>query len=460
MSLTLEQLNKIRQREESLPQALRRGSNNNYYEGCFFVTLNTRSEAPILSTLVGSPDAPDGSPNAPRCEYSTLGSKVKENWEKIPTIRPYIKTFECEVMPDHFHGLIQLLPGNEMHLGHIIGGFMGACSHAYWDALGIDWRNDRWAKAWAEEKRAKQEAAQKEAGHGEAQQQEATHGEAQQQDRGHANACLATGGAAPSASPSVRAAGRSHTRCPTDRDRDHTHSFRGPALFVRGYNDVEAITPEQIAIKQRYIGEQARRALIKRGTYECFRIHRDSTAKGWTDEALRQALLHDRYLARDPARLQAALQQLRLRIPMHPTNGKPTLSYIGPIALLAAPRKLPLICHRADAPFFERQKEAVMRAACEERAVIVSAFISPKEREIQRLLLAEMLPVVEVVDNGFADRYKPSGRAFYACAENRLVQISPWTHEYSREGTVTRDMCMVMNELVRVITGVRDDWWK
>ncbi len=71
-----------------------------------------------------------------------------------------------------------------------------------------------------------------------------------------------------------------------------------------------------------------------------------------------------------------------------------------------------------------------------------------------------MLPVIEVIDNGFADRYKPSGKAFYACAENRLVQISPWTYEYNRNTKVTRNMCMVMNQLVRVITGVHDDWWK
>lgn len=90
----------------------------------------------------------------------------------------------------------------------------------------------------------------------------------------------------------------------------------------------------------------------------------------------------------------------------------------------------------------------------------MSAFISPREREVRQLLLAETLPVIEVTDNGFADRHKPSGKAFYACAENRLVQISPWTYEYSRKTEVTRQMCLVMNELVRVMTGIEDDWWK
>lgn len=101
-----------------------------------------------------------------------------------------------------------------------------------------------------------------------------------------------------------------------------------------------------------------------------------------------------------------------------------------------------------------------MLRAAREGAVIVSAFISPKEREIGRLLLMEQLPVIEVVDNGFADRYKPSGKSFYACAENRLVQISPWNYEFHRDLVVNREVCLVMNELVRVIAGVGDGWWE
>ena len=99
-------------------------------------------------------------------------------------------------------------------------------------------------------------------------------------------------------------------------------------------------------------------------------------------------------------------------------------------------------------------------SAARSGAVIVSAFISPKEREIKKQLLIEQLPVIEVVDNGFSDRYKPTGKNFYACAENRLVQISPWRYRFSRQSMVTREMCLVMNQLVRVIAGVDDGWSK
>lgn len=428
MPLTKEQLAKIAQKEATLSAALKRSTSINYYEGYFFITLNTRDYAPILSYISGRPDAPEGAPDAPRCEYTELGRKVMAVWQTVPRFHPQVEIIAAEAMPDHFHGLLRLKAGNRKHLGHLVGGFMGGCTHGYWDILGIDWRKDR------EERLAKGADA-----------------------------------------------------LPPDRDRDHTRSFRGPSLFVRGYNDMEAVTPEQVQTKLQYIREQARRALIKGTLRDRFHIHRSCKARGWTLDAIRRGLRADRFYAHNPERLEATLRTLMPRINMQPaatalapaaatpaaalapaalSSGsspasapKPLLSYIGCSALLSAERKLPLVCHRSDAPFFERQRDAVLRAA-REGAVIVSAFISPKEREIRRLLLMEQLPVIEVYDNGLADRYKPSGKNFYACAENRLVQISPWNYEYCRNMTVNREVCLVMNELARVVAGTGEGWWK
>ena len=402
MPLTKEQLAKIAQKEATLSAALKRSTSTNYYEGYFFITLNTRNYAPILSYISGRPDAPEGAPDAPRCEYTELGRKVMAVWQTVPRCHPRVEIIAAEAMPDHFHGLLRLKAGNRKHLGHLVGGFMGGCTHGYWDILGIDWRKDR------EERLAKGADA-----------------------------------------------------LPPDRDRDHTRSFRGPSLFVRGYNDMETVTPEQVQTKLQYIREQARRALIKGTLRDRFHIHRSCKARGWTLDAIRRGLRADRFYAHNPERLEATLRTLMPRINMQPAAfaPKPLLSYIGCSALLSAERKLPLVCHRSDAPFFERQRDAVLRAA-REGAVIVSAFISPKEREIGRLLLMEQLPVIEVVDNGFADRYKPSGKSFYACAENRLVQISPWNYEFHRDLVVNREACLVMNQLARVIAGTGEGWWK
>ena len=417
MPLTPGQLAKIAQKDAALPAALKRNATTNYYEGYFFITLNTRNYAPILSFIMGRPDAPDDAPDAPACEYTELGRKVMAVWQSVPRFHPQVEIIAAEAMPDHFHGLLRLLPGNRKHLGRMVNGFMTACTHDYWDTLDIKWRDMK-----------------------------------------------------KDPNKSDRDASRDWY------DRDHTRSFRGPSLFVRGYNDMEAVTPEQVQTKLQYICEQARRALIKGTLRDRFHIHRSCKARGWTLDAIRRGLRADRFYAHNPERLEATLRTLMPRINMQPaatalapaalSSGssltsapKPLLSYIGCSALLSAERKLPLVCHRSDAPFFERQRDAVLRAA-REGAVIVSAFISPKEREIRRLLLMEQLPVIEVYDNGLADRYKPSGKNFYACAENRLVQISPWNYEYCRNLTVNREVCPVMNEMARVIAGTGEGWWK
>lgn len=409
MPLTPEQLAKIAQKDAALPAALKRNATTNYYEGYFFITLNTRNYAPILSFITGRPDAPDDAPDAPACEYTELGRKVMAVWQSVPRFHPQVEIIAAEAMPDHFHGLLRLLPGNRKHLGRMVNGFMIACTHDYWDTLDIKWRDMK-----------------------------------------------------KDPNKSDRDASRDWY------DRDHTCSFRGPSLFVRGYNDMESVTPEQVQTKLRYIREQARRALIKGTLRDRFLVHRSCTARGWTLDTIRRGLRADRFYAHNPDRLEHILRSLLPRIPMLPaivsaspsaSSPKPLLSYVGCSALLSAERKLPLVCHRSDAPFFERQRDAVLRAA-REGAVIVSAFVSPKEREIGRLLLMEQLPVIEVCDNGFGDRYKPSGKSFYACAENRLVQISPWNYEYCPDLAVNREVCLVMNELARVIAGVWDGWWK
>ena len=76
MSLTPEQLAKIQQKESTLPDALRRDALTNYREGYFFVTINTRGYAPILSYISGRADANDGAEDKPRCVYTELGKRV------------------------------------------------------------------------------------------------------------------------------------------------------------------------------------------------------------------------------------------------------------------------------------------------------------------------------------------------------------------------------------------------
>ena len=470
MRLTPEQIAKIRQKETQTPDALKRNPLNDYTEGWFHVTLNTRGDAPILGYLAGNTDAEDGSPNAPRCVLTELGKKVEEVWRNIPSYYPEVEIDEFIAMPEHMHGLLHLKSANKTHLGQIIRGFMIGCTHGYWDTLGITWGNEK-----------------------------------------------ANGNGIPQ----------------VYTDRDHTRSYRGPALMVRGYNDVEAVTEEEIEIKRQYIRNNPRKRLIARSKPDRFKVVRNGRSKNWTLARVLAAIAADPWIGRNPEKCRMlqdnVIGRLKKRLsptfpsslsstlsptypsslsstlsptypsslsstlsPTYPSTSSPAiprneeggkgthitsrqvpevtlyLDYVGNQALLAAERKVSLICHRADAAQFEKQKAAVMKAA-REGAVVVSAFVSPKERDIMKQLMLEQLPFVELMDNGFSDRYKPGGKAFYSVAENRHVQMTCWEYQYLPEQrnengeqlpTISREMCLVMNELARIISGVKDDWWE
>lgn len=129
MPLSPEQIAKIRKKQQETPEALKRDPLNEYIEGWFHVTLNVRGEAPVLGYIVGDADAADGSANAPRCVLTELGEKVEEVWKTVDEFHPMCKCEEIQVMPEHIHALLHLLPGNREHLGRIVNGLMIGCTH-------------------------------------------------------------------------------------------------------------------------------------------------------------------------------------------------------------------------------------------------------------------------------------------------------------------------------------------
>ena len=480
MSLTPEQLAKIRQKDAETPDALKRNPLNNYTEGWFHVTLNVRGEAPVLGYIVGNAEAEDGSENAPRCLLTELGRKVEMEWRGIGRYYPLCICEEIQVMPDHLHALLHLQKGNKGHLGRIINGLMIGCTHAYWDTLGIPWCEMRdeinsALKRFVEDTNA--DAASIKA-----------------EDK------------------ALRAQWQ---------DRDHTRSFRGPSLFVRGYNDVETVNEEEIEIKRQYMRNNPRKRLVQRDKPDLFCVHRNMKSVNWTPERIMLGLCIDRYIAAERSKQVEAWRQITVK-GIRNSRGKisatlkfvqtpaasvtigrsensetsedirasetvsfrPVIDIVGNMELLQH-SLFPLICHRADAHLLEKQKAAVLKVAREQGGVIVTAGVSPKEREIVKSLQQELLPVIEVMDKGFSERYKPTGKAFYAVAEQRRLEVSPWEYEYRRremrpvkdtQGNtildangqpemeevpdISREMCMVMNELVRMIAKKEDDWWK
>lgn len=400
MPYTDQQKWNIERSAQELSPALQRLKDTDYTAGYFFVTLNVRDNYQVLSTIHGHYNAPSHSIENLNVKLTEVGKWVEQCWQQIPQFYPDVQVIADVVMPEHFHGLLYITPGKGVHLGQIIKGFMIGCTHGYWDVLGLPWRQMK-----------------------------------QTVEQGKCD--------------------------PKWEEKEHRSSKRGPALFVRGYNDTIPIEKEEVETKIAYIHSNPERRLLKKNLRNRFSIVRNQHSANWTEEAIVRGLKWDYQLRTNPEALDAALLNIRPRLLYVNSNATTRLSldYVGNPALMSARRKLPLICHRADAEHFEQQAEAVLHEA-RLGAVIVSAFISEKERTILQRLLVEQLPVIEISGNGFSKVYKPSGKSFYACAEDRLLQITCWQYKYHKDYICTRSECMVMNELARVISHTADNWWK
>ena len=88
--------------------------------------------------------------------------------------------------------------------------------------------------------------------------------------------------------------------------------------------------------------------------------------------------------------------------------------------------------------------------AARQGAVMVSPFISDKEKEVMVVLLAEEHPIIYIADNGFRDYYKPSAGLFDSVAEGRVLILSPWEYD-PKKRHVTRAECVAMNHMAEDI---------
>lgn len=128
---------------------------------------------------------------------------------------------------------------------------------------------------------------------------------------------------------------------------------------------------------------------------------------------------------------------------------------VGNRFLLDIPDKMAVIVHRR----YMDEENARLRdewLACGERGgVLVSAAISPKEKVVLREAMNRGYSIILLKENGFPKLYKPSGEAFDACAEGRLLQVSPWEFHMERK-VITREQCLHLNAMAERIAGEDD----
>ena len=88
--------------------------------------------------------------------------------------------------------------------------------------------------------------------------------------------------------------------------------------------------------------------------------------------------------------------------------------------------------------------------AARQDVVMVSPFISPKEKEVKAVLLTEKHRFIVLADNGFRDYYKPSDDLFDAVAAGRVLILSPWEYDPHKRH-ITRADCVALNAMAEQI---------
>ena len=179
---------------------------------------------------------------------------------------------------------------------------------------------------------------------------------------------------------------------------------RRPVLFEKGYCDKILLRDGQLDNWKRYLDDNPRRLFIKR--------------------------LHPEYFT--------VLHQVQLMD--HPCQ------IIGNQFLLNIPDKAAVIVHRAYSDHeFEDHLQKWLSLG-EAGGVLISAAISPREKIVMREAMNRGYRLILLRENGFPPLYKPSGEAFNACSEGRLLQVSPWEYHMQRR-TISREQCLFLNRL-------------
>ena len=134
-----------------------------------------------------------------------------------------------------------------------------------------------------------------------------------------------------------------------------------------------------------------------------------------------------------------------------------TYEGVGNTALLMSGRFEPVHVRRAMVEAANRGANKSLRDYMNSRillarqgVVMVSPFISPQEKQVMQVLLKERHPFICLLDNGFRDYYKPSDTLFDACAEGRLLFLSPWQYD-SGKRHISRADCVALNTMAEEI---------
>lgn len=171
-------------------------------------------------------------------------------------------------------------------------------------------------------------------------------------------------------------------------------------------------------------------------------------ASGYNDKVLlREGQLERwrQYLADNPRRLLVKREHREFLTPHFGiVVGDYSFSAIGNLALLRAPSRLQVRVSRHSTPAQIEADVAHFLSSAHNGSVLVSPAISPGEKAVMRKAFDAGLPLIVLQENGYTPFSKPHGEQFDACAEGRLLLLSPWEHHNDRR-KLSASQCQALN---------------
>ena len=361
--------------------------------GVYHVTLTVPSREPLLGRLV----IPQNDPSQARIERTELGNAVVNELYVMCRHYPAIRIFQFCLMPDHLHFVIQVTRTMQTSIRSVIRGYwqgVKKLGRAY--SLGIapelnSGTRDEGEKRAGEEPELnswRMDEGEKRAG-------EEPELNSWRMDEGGKRA-----GEEPKLNSGTRDEGERYYAFPIFTERP----FIRP-LSRRG----------QLNAMIRYVQMNPQRLATKRLMPGFFRVQRGIEIAGRSYDGVGNvALLH-------AARFMPVhVRRTMVEAAKH-GNSQPLRDYMNGCVMAA-------------------------RGGC----VMVSPFISPDEKLVMNVLLAEKRPFIVLADNGFRDYYKPTHGLFDACAAGRVLILSPWPYDADKRH-ISRDDCVALNAMAEDI---------
>lgn len=363
--------------------------------GIYHLTLTLPSRKPLLGTLV----IPDNDPALARVEATDLGHALLECLRNVPLFYPEIQILQYCLMPDHLHSIWYVRRPMEKSIRYVAQGFWRAAKKA--------------GRAWTY-----------------------LHGHNLRLTGGATNeSAAATAPAAP---------------C--------TAAFPGMAPSAALFNDAALSSLAPASSREnplrRQLGDEAYYGLAPLFTEVPF--IRPLSRRGQLQTMIRYVQLNPQRLA--TKRLMPGFFRVQEGITI---MGR-TYSGVGNILLLHTSRRATVHVrslwekaakHGDSQPLRDYMNGCII--AARQGTVMVSPFISEKEKAVKAALQKEQHPFIVLADNGFRDYYKPSGDLFADVAAGLVLILSPWPYDAGKRH-ICRTDCIALNAMAEEIAAAED----